>query len=156
MNKILSLAIALVISSVVIAQPPKGPANKGMTFGEKVNSEGAIDVSKLIAQVSTEKDSDVKIKGKVVDVCTKQGCWLKMETADGGNVMVKMKDHAFLVPVDLNGKEIVVDGTAKMKVTPVKELKHYAEDAGKTKEEIAKITEPKKEVVVEAKGVLVL
>ena len=67
-----------------------------------------------------------------------------------------MKDHAFLVPVDMNGKEIVVDGTASMKVTSVKELQHYAEDAGKTKEEIAAITEPKKEIIVNAKGILVL
>jgi hypothetical protein len=43
-----------------------------------------------------------------------------------------------------------------MKVTPVKELQHYAEDAGKSKEEIAKITEPKKEIVMNAKGILVL
>jgi hypothetical protein len=78
-----------------------------------------------------------------------------METAKG-NVMVKMKDHAFFVPLDLNGKEIVVDGVAKSTVTPVSELKHYAEDAGKSKEEIAKITDPKKEMVIQAKGILVL
>jgi hypothetical protein len=88
-------------------------------------------------------------------VCTKEGCWLKLETAQG-KMMVKMKDHAFLVPVDINGKEVIVDGTAKMKVTSVKELQHYAEDAGKTKEEIAAIKEPKKEIVVNAKGILVL
>ena len=35
-------------------------------------------------------------------------------------------------------------------------LKHYAEDAGKSKEEIATIKEPKKEIVLQAKGILVL
>ena len=35
-------------------------------------------------------------------------------------------------------------------------LKHYAEDAGKSKEEIAAITEPKKEITMQAKGILVL
>ena len=45
---------------------------------------------------------------------------------------------------------------AQLKETSVKQLKHYAEDAGKSKEEIAKITEPKKEVIFVAKGVLVL
>ena len=43
---------------------------------------------------------------------------------------------------------------AFVKETSVKELQHYAEDAGKTKEEIAKIIAPKKEFAFEAKGVL--
>jgi hypothetical protein len=38
----------------------------------------------------------------------------------------------------------------------VKQQKHYAEDAGKSKEEIEKIKEPKKETQFIAKGVLVL
>jgi hypothetical protein len=35
-------------------------------------------------------------------------------------------------------------------------LRHYAEDAGKSKAEIAAITEPKREVSFEASGVLIL
>ena len=138
-----------------MAQPPKGEVKKGMIFGEKTTAVGAINVNDLTESVSDEKEANVKVKGKVVEVCTQMGCWLKMETAKG-NVMVKMKDHAFFVPLDLNGKEIVVDGVAKSTVTPVSELKHYAEDAGKSKEEIAKITDPKKEMVIQAKGILVL
>ena len=78
-----------------------------------------------------------------------------METADGA-MMIKMKDHAFLVPLSMNGKTIVVDGIATLKETSVEMLKHYAEDAGKSKEEIAAIKEPKKEITMQAKGILVL
>jgi hypothetical protein len=70
--------------------------------------------------------------------------------------MIKMKDHAFLVPLIMNGKTIVAQGLATFKETSVDMLKHYAEDAGKTKEEIAKITEPKKEISMLANGILVL
>ncbi len=126
-----------------------------MTFGTKTNAVGAVNVDDLSKKVTDEQETDVKGKGKVVEVCAQMGCWLKMETARG-KMMVKMKDHAFFVPVDLNGKEIVVDGTAKMTVTPISELKHYAEDAGKSKEEIAAIKETKKEIVINAKGLLVL
>jgi len=35
-------------------------------------------------------------------------------------------------------------------------LRHFAEDAGKTKNEIAEITEPKKEIVFQATGIKVL
>lgn len=71
-------------------------------------------------------------------------------------MLIKMKDHAFLVPLSLNGKTIVVNGTATFKETSVEMQRHYAEDAGKTKEEIAAITEPKKEITMQAKGILVL
>jgi hypothetical protein len=38
----------------------------------------------------------------------------------------------------------------------VAELQHYAEDAKKSKEEIAAITKPEKEVRVMAKGIVVV
>ena len=154
MKKFLFFSVALCITLFTLAQPPKGPAKKGMTFGKKTTAAGAITVDDL-AKKTTDVATDVKVKGEVVDVCTKEGCWLKLKTADG-SMMVKMKDHAFLVPVSLNGKMIVVDGSAKMKTTTVKELQHYAEDAGKTEAEIAAIKEPKKEIVLNAKGILVL
>lgn len=42
------------------------------------------------------------------------------------------------------------------KLTTVDQLKHYAEDAGKPQAEIDAIIEPKKEVILDATGVLVL
>ena len=41
-----------------------------------------------------------------------------------------------------------------LKETGVAELQHYATDAGKSEDEIAKITAPKKEFFIEASGVL--
>ena len=41
-------------------------------------------------------------------------------------------------------------------ITSVSKLQHYAKDAGKSDEEVAKITEPKSEIVFTASGVLVL
>jgi hypothetical protein len=155
MKKLITLCIAVLACLITIAQRPKGTTQKGMIFGAKTNVAGAVIIDDLSKKVPDKQETNVKVKGKVVEVCTQMGCWLKMETADG-KIMVKMKDHSFFVPVDLNGKEIVVDGTAKMTVTPVSELKHYAEDAGKSKEEVAVIKEPKTEIVIDAKGVLVL
>lgn len=154
MKKVLLLAVATSISLLSLADPPKGPAKKGMVFGKATTAKDAISVDELQKKVG-EEAMDVKVKGKVVEVCSKEGCWIKMQTPDG-SMLVKMKDHAFLVPLALNGKDIVVSGSAKMKTTSVKELQHYAEDAGKTADEIAAIKEPKKEIVVNAKGILVL
>ena len=155
MKKLLSLIVVMSFGLLVMAQSPKGPANKGMTFGESTTADGAISISNLTSTVTSEKETAVKVKGTVTDVCTMEGCWIKVQSPDG-KMMVKMKDHAFVVPLDLNGKEVIINGSASMKVTSVKELQHYAEDAGKSKEEIAKITKAKKEIILNAKGILVL
>ncbi|MGF2412799.1 DUF4920 domain-containing protein [Ferruginibacter sp.] len=155
MKKLLSLVTLLAISVAVMAQPPKGPAKKGMNFGAKTTVEGAIAANELPAALVEKNSADVKVKGKVTEVCKAEGCWIRMETANGP-MLIKMKDHSFTVPLALNGKTIVADGTAELKETTVEMLKHYAEDAGKSKAEIEAIKEPKKEIILQAKGILVL
>ncbi len=158
MKKIWMLGFALCTMVALHAQPPNVPAEPGTNFGEKVEAGKAISVQQLIMILRNkegDKKVDVQLKGVVTDVCTAEGCWLKIKSGDG-KMMVKMKDHKFLVPVVLNGKSIVIDGIAEEKVTSVEMLKHYAEDAGKSKEEIAAITDPQKEIVIQAKGILVL
>lgn len=159
MNKMILLAAFLFSVTVVKAQPPNVPANSGTTFGKKITDENAITVTQLMNIVNLNerpnKITEVKVKGIVNSVCEEMGCWLTIKSTDG-NMMVKMKDHSFFVPLAINGKEVVIEGIAQEKITSVEQLKHYAKDAGKTEEEIAKITEPKKEITIEAKGILVL
>jgi hypothetical protein len=71
-------------------------------------------------------------------------------------MLVRAKDHAFLMPENIVGKTVLIEGNATVKEVSEEMRKHYAEDAGKSKEEIAKITEPKKEIVFQAVGVKVL
>ncbi|MGG9960779.1 DUF4920 domain-containing protein [Ferruginibacter sp. SUN106] len=155
MKKIFSLITVMMMGFAVMAQPPKGPAKKGMNFGAKTTVAGAVAANELTNVLADKTTADVKVKGKVVEVCKAEGCWIRMETASGP-MLIKMKDHSFTVPLALNGKTIVADGVAELKETSVEMLKHYAEDAGKSKDEIAAIKEPKKEIILQAKGILVL
>ena len=67
-----------------------------------------------------------------------------------------MKDYAFFVPIALKGKNVVLEGLAEKKVTSVKELKHYAKDAKKSKAEIEAITIQKEEISFLADGIKVV
>lgn len=142
------------ISILSFAQGP-APAGKGVVYGAGSTSEGAIQVSDLEKNIKNNK-FEGKVSGKVVEVCQEKGCWMKIERANGENLMVKFKDYGFFMPKNIVGKEVVLDGEATMKEVSVKQQKHYAEDAGKSKEEIEKIKQPKKELQFVAKGVLVL
>jgi hypothetical protein len=81
---------------------------------------------------------------------------MKLSAADGQSIMVRFKDYGFFVPKDIAGREVVIEGLASRELTPVDELRHYAEDAGKSKEEIESITEPKMELKFMADGVALL
>lgn len=158
MKKIFMTLMMAATVCALHAQPPNVPADKGANFGEKVSAENAITISDL-TNAFTKKDApkkmEVKLKATVTEVCSKEGCWIKIKGTNG-NMMVKMKDHKFLVPLVLNEKEIIIEGIAEEKVTSVEMLKHYAEDANKSKAEIDAIKEPKREIVIQAKGILVL
>ncbi len=155
MKKLLFLLTIVMSSISLMAQPPKGTAKKGMTFGIKTTAEGAVAANELTNVMAEKTTANVKVKGTVTEVCKAEGCWIRMQTASG-TMLIKMKDHSFTVPLALNGKTIVADGIAELKETSVEMLKHYAEDAGKSKTEIESITAPKKEIVLQAKGILVL
>jgi hypothetical protein len=154
--KIVFFILFLFTALVAQAQPPKTPATPGTTFGEVVTADNATTVAELPAFMADKQMADVKIEGKVLDVCPKKGCWLSLEMPDKSIVFVKFKDYGFFVPLEMIGKTVVVEGQAKKIETSVEELKHYAEDAKKSKEEIAAITEPKKEIRLTANGVLVV
>jgi len=96
-----------------------------------------------------------KVTGVVESVCKAAGCWMKVKTSDGQTMRVTFKDYGFFVPKDIAGKTVVFEGIAKVKITSVAMLKHYAEDGGKSKDEIAKITAPEKAIGFVATGVIV-
>ena len=137
------------------AQEPKS-AEKGVTYGAGTVADGAITVASVDGKLKEQDKFNGKMKGKVVSVCQEKGCWMKIERENGDPMMVKFKDYGFFMPKNILGKEVVLDGEASVKETSVKQLRHYAQDAGKSKEEIEKITEPKRDVIFVAKGVLVL
>ena len=99
---------------------------------------------------------DTKVVGKVLEVCPKKGCWIKLELNDKTTATVKMKGYSFFVPTALEGKTVVIDGKAELVTTSVADLKHIAEDGKKSKAEIDAITEPKQEVKILANGITVV
>jgi hypothetical protein len=156
MKTSLTLLFLLVISCLVYAQPPDVPATPGTTFGAGTTADQAFAVTELPVFLKDKESAEVKVIAKVTDVCPKKGCWMSLEMPDKSTVFVKMKDYAFFVPLEMIGKTIVIEGEAKKIVTSVAELKHYAEDAKKSKEEIDAITAPKEEIRLMAKGILVV
>ncbi|HEX6190847.1 MAG TPA: DUF4920 domain-containing protein [Chitinophagaceae bacterium] len=156
MKKMLFTFLFVTSVFIINAQPPDGDAKPGDFYGVQVDPDGAIDIAKIPAMLANKESFDTKVKAKIIDVCPKKGCWLKLQVDDGTTALVKMKDYGFFLPLAAKGKTVILEGEVKMKNTSVEELKHYAEDAKKSKAEIDAITKPEKEIRFTAKGIMIL
>lgn len=127
------------------------------SFGNDFIADDAIKATSMTAHYESMQVGDSvnsKMIAKVISVCQAKGCWMTLNLEDGNEVMVKFKDYGFFMPKDIAGKEVIINGKAFVNEVSVDELRHYAEDAGKTDEEIESITEPEKTFSFEADGVL--
>jgi hypothetical protein len=126
------------------------------SFGMEINDANALTSERMMEHYKSLKPGDTlnsKMTAKINEVCSKKGCWMTLDMGGKNEVMVKFKDYGFFMPLNAEG-EVVVNGKAYVTETSVDELRHYAEDAGKSKEEIEAITEPKRTYSFEADGVL--
>lgn len=126
------------------------------TFGAAITADGAVSLADVITKLEGVDSLPVKLKGTVEGVCQVKGCWMNIKDAQNGEMFVQFQDYGFFMPKDIAGREVIMDGYAYREVTSVEDLRHYAEDDGKTKEEIEAITEPKEELKFMASGVLLL
>jgi len=127
------------------------------SFGEKITAENVMSRDDLIEKYKNLKPGDsvlVKFTSEVKEVCQNKGCWMKMDMGED-QAMVRFKDYGFFMPKDLAGTEVIVEGYAFVDEMSVEDQRHYAEDAGKSPEEIAAITEPKRTLSFTSSGVLI-
>lgn len=150
--------MAFLLAACGSEQPADTTAQTGQaqTFGDAITADGAVTMPEMLAKMQGQDSVLVKVKGKVESVCQVKGCWVNLHDDQAGDMFVKFKDYAFFLPKDIAGREVVMEGYAFRDTTSVEDLKHYAEDEGKSKEEIAAITQPKEELKFLANGVVLL
>lgn len=122
---------------------------------KKLTESKTLSLTDLNQQMAGKTEIRAKLKSDVESVCKVKGCWMNLQEEGTEPMRVMFKDYAFFVPLDCEGKQAIVEGRAFLDTTSVADLRHYAEDAGATAEEIAKITEPKVEIAFEAESVMI-
>lgn len=125
-------------------------------FGEKFSPRNAMTASEVADSFNSLRTKDtvnMKISTKVKSVCKMKGCWMVLEVP-GEEVRVTFKDYGFFVPKDIEGRQVVVSGKAFLSEISVEDQQHFAEDEGKGKEEIEKITMPRLTRTFVAHGVV--
>ena len=155
MKKIIFSAFLLVALGVQAQDNEKVQAAKGVVYGTVSEIKTPVSPDEIKDKLVDNK-FEGQVKAKVVEVCKAEGCWIRVQKQDGSAMLVRAKDHAFLMPENIVGKTVLIEGNATVKEVSEEMRKHYAEDAGKSKEEIARIKGAEKDVQFAAKGVKVL
>ena len=131
------------------------PQNKSNYFGEIFSITDLNEYSKINNETSDFDKKDVKIEGKILSSCPMKGCWMKIK-ADQDTILVRFKDYWFFVPKNgIEGGKAIVNGKISVEKLSVKQLRHYAEDAGKSQEEINLIKDPQVSLTFLADGVYI-
>lgn len=133
-----------------------GCASQKSAYGPvKVEAAKALSVAEMLEDFKGKSGRvEYTFEAPLNEVCSKAGCWVNVDKGNGETFMVRFKDHFTIPPVTPVGTPAIFHGYAFQDTVSVDLLKHFAEDAGKSQEEIDKITEPKITFGFEADGIM--
>lgn len=149
------LTRSIALSAVLLAAPLS--AAEPTQFGAAITAQDALPVAKVLADPAAHAGKLVKLAGRTDGVCTRKGCWMTLKGPNRAqSLRVTFRDYGFFVPKDILGRNVIVEGKLEIKEQSVDELRHLAEDAGRSAAEIAAIVAPATSAALVADGVLIV
>ena len=133
-----------------------GQSNKNFdTYGQSFDIAGINNYKVEKESLLNNPQDDTKLEGQILSTCPMKGCWMKM-SVERDTILVRFKDYGFFVPKSgAEGKSAIVNGKLSVDTLSVAQLRHYAEDAGKSKDEVSKIVKPEITISFLANGVVI-
>jgi hypothetical protein len=125
-----------------------------LVFGNTIQDSTGLPADSAVALSGRLQDT-INIVGTVANVCQSEGCWFNLNL-DSNRLLFVDFAQKFHVPANIAGKKVLVRGQFYRDTISINDLRSMAEKSGKSKEEIALITEPKTELNFRASGVRIL
>lgn len=161
MNRLITICLILLTTTLLSCNSSKKSqaTSEFDSFGQNFSVSKSVqkpdEALKTYEKLPIGDSIQLQIEAPINEVCAKKGCFMVLDLGQGETARVTFKDYGFFVPKDAAGRETIINGWAHKKETSVAKLQHYAEDAGKSPEEIASITEPEIDYTFVADGVLI-
>ncbi|THH39938.1 DUF4920 domain-containing protein [Neolewinella litorea] len=144
------------LAALVLGCNPRTTDSAGEYYGATFSADSPLSAESVLGTYTTAQLEDtvrMTLRGTVHEVCQAKGCWMTVKAGPDTDMMVRFRDYGFFVPKDISGEEVIMQGIAYYETVPVDELRHLAEDAGRSDEEVMAITEPRRELQFLADGV---
>ncbi len=105
------------------------------TYGKGITIENPTEISDILQNPDNYVGKPVKIKGMVVEVCSKRGCWINVASEDSQEpIQVKVTDGEIVFPMSATGKngefEGIVDEIKLSREQLIAYKQHLAEEKG--------------------------
>ena len=112
-------------------------AVKTEVYGAKITLAEVTDISEILAAPEQYIDKKVLVKGMVVEVCAKRGCWMDLASDKAfEKIQIKVLDGVIVFPMSARGKEALVEGVVEAlefsKQDAISWLRHKAEEKGES------------------------
>lgn len=106
-------------------------------YGEPVNVDEAIEISQLLANPSHYASEPATIKGTVIKVCAKRGCWVEL-AADKKyqSLIIKVADGEMVFPMTAIGKTAFANGYLKAIKLTLEQTKQYLKRQAEAKQQV--------------------
>jgi hypothetical protein len=151
MKKLFILMIlSLVLAGVSFAQESVNQQKEAKAKAEQANIDGKtkfpikrgtmsgkakkVKLANILATPEKYSGQNVLVEGVLVRSCKMEGCWFELAPSkDGKAIRIKMKDHAFFIPLNSGAQNLKakVEGVFTVKNLSKAEVDHLIEDGGK-------------------------
>lgn len=160
------LALTLVFAFTAIAQDMESgakpteedktaaiPSDSYLKRGAPIGNSKKVSLAKVLKDPSKFEGKTIRVEGVIVRSCKTEGCWAELApSADAKSVRVKMKDHAFFIPLKSAGAMARAEGVFTVKTLTKAQVDHMIEEDG-AKFENRNSDGTVSEVSFEAKGI---
>lgn len=107
------------------------PANSYLKRGAPIGKAEKADLAAVLKDPSKFAGKTVRVEGVIVRSCKMEGCWAELAPKEGAkSVRVKMKDHAFFIPLQSAGAFARVEGVFSVKTLTKAQVDHMIEEDG--------------------------
>jgi hypothetical protein len=109
----------------------KFDADGKMKRGAAIGSAKRVSLAKAMKNPTKYASQPILVEGVIVRSCKMEGCWMELAPSkDASAVRIKMKDHAFFVPLDAAGLKAKVEGVMSVKTLSKAEVDHLMNEDG--------------------------
>jgi hypothetical protein len=108
------------------------PAKTFLKRGAAIGNSEKVSLAKVLASPDKFSGKTVRIEGVVIRSCKMEGCWAEIAPAADSkqSVRVKMKDHAFFIPLQSAGSFARAEGVFTVKTLSKAEVDHMINEDG--------------------------
>jgi hypothetical protein len=108
------------------------PADSYLKRGATIGAAKKVSLAKVFNDPSKYAGQPMLVEGVIVRSCKMEGCWAELAAEKDGkrSVRVKMKDHAFFIPLNSAGSFARAEGTFSVKTLSKAEVDHLVNEDG--------------------------